>query len=165
MKTKKELFKDVYNQFMRINNKMNILQRIPMDYGSGESLHLSEVHTIEAIAENDGTHMAELAKVLGVTRGAIMQMAGKLEKKGFIEKFREEDNNKLVYFKLTAKGHSTYRGHQKYHQDMNNRIFSYLKNISIGEIESSSSMLDKVEEYMNRYVREKTSLSRKRPKG
>jgi DNA-binding MarR family transcriptional regulator len=157
MKTKKELFKDIYNRFMRINNKLNVLQRIPMDYGSGEKLHPSEVHTVEAIAENEGVHMADLAKEMGVTRGAIMQMTGRLEKKGLVKKYMEDDNNKLVYFRLTPKGEAAYRGHRKYHQDMNNRLFSLLKSITSEEIEATGAILERVEHYVSRYVKEKSA--------
>ncbi len=164
MKTKKELFNDIYNQSMRIHNKMNILQRIPMDYGSGEQLHLSEIHAIEAIAENPDTHMADLAKLLGVTRGALMQMTDRLEKKGYTEKYMAEDNQKLVYFRLKSKGEVVYRGHLEYHHEMNSRIFSCLKNIASSDIEASAAILDKIEFYMNRYVNEKKALSKLKKK-
>jgi len=135
-----------------------------MDYGSGEQLHLSEIHAIEAIAENPDTHMADLAKLLGVTRGAIMQMTGRLEKKGYIEKYMAEDNRKLVYFRLKAKGEAAYRGHLEYHQEMNNRIYSYMKNISLSDIEAGAAILDKIEFYMNLYVNEKQALSKQQNK-
>jgi len=91
-------------------------------------------------------------------------MTDRLEKKGYIEKYMAEDNQKLVYFRLKSKGEVAYRGHLEYHHEMNSRIFSCLKNIASSDIEASAAILDKIEFYMNRYVNEKQALSKLKKK-
>ena len=48
--------------------------------------------------------MYEIGAILGLTKGAVYQMAVKLEKKGLIKKTKSKDNARDIYLELTAEG-------------------------------------------------------------
>jgi DNA-binding MarR family transcriptional regulator len=116
------------------------------DYGAGNSLYHSEVHLIIAIMEHPNANASELADVLGITNGAITQVADKLERKGLIERYWANDNKKNTYFRLTESGELVYHGHVAHHDKMNAKVVEYHKGLSESEYrliaDFANAMLD-----------------------
>lgn len=95
-------------QFAKIATKFKILESRPEDYGTGEPLFASEIMLIKTIHNHPDKNISELAQIKSLTKGAISQTANKLVKRGFIKKYRFEDNKKEVFLKLTDKGQIAY---------------------------------------------------------
>lgn len=104
---------------------------------------------IEAIHNYPKVNANELSRILGVTNGAINQMANKLIKKGFVETFRLEGNRKEVYYKLTGLGEVAYEGHKNYHVKIHDSLFRYLDELQEEKIETIIKFLDKLIEGMH----------------
>ena len=77
---------EIMEQFIRIVNKFNRFEKVPMDFGVEEMLYPSEIHTIEAIGNNSRINVSQLAELLGITKGAVSQMINKLVRKQFVKK-------------------------------------------------------------------------------
>jgi DNA-binding MarR family transcriptional regulator len=99
---------------------------------------------IEAIHNYPQVNANELARILGVTNGAITQMANKLIKKGFVEMFRLNGNRKEVYYKLTSLGEVAYEGHEKYHAKIHGSFLRYLDELDEEKIETIINYFDKL---------------------
>ena len=155
MGRKKPSFTEIPEQFERIFNKYNALQESPLDYGCGEDLYPSEVHAVEAIGKHPEVHMAEMARILGVTRGAVQQTVGRLVKKGLVEKFMDEGDRKKVYLELTAKGNAAFDGHERYHAELSSYLGEYFDRLRPGEAASLKGFFDEVESFMDVYREEK----------
>ena len=160
MGRKKPLFTEIPEQFVRIINKYNSLQERPLDYGCGEDLYPSEIHAIEAIGKHPEVHMAEMARILGVTRGAIQQTVGRLVKKGLVEKFMDESDRKKVYLELTAKGNAAFDGHEEYHAELSSYLGEHFNRSRPKEVDSLKGFFTRVESFMDVYNEQK--LQRKR---
>ena len=61
----------------------------------------SEVHCIEAIQELNEPNVRRLTEALFMTRGAVSKLTKRLEQRGLIESYKNPDNKKEVYFRLT----------------------------------------------------------------
>jgi DNA-binding MarR family transcriptional regulator len=72
--------------------------------GVGFPLYHSEVHLLDAIHLHEGENEQELAKRLGITKGAAAQVAKKLIGKALIESYQLSGNKKEVYSRLTELG-------------------------------------------------------------
>ena len=77
-------------QFMRITNTINNLHSENISFNESVALTLGEIHLIECIGKHEDTNVTEISKILGNTRGAVSQMAKKLENKGLVNKKRKE---------------------------------------------------------------------------
>jgi DNA-binding MarR family transcriptional regulator len=154
MNSKNLIFRELTEQFIRILNKAAERQKIPRDYGTGELIHQSEIHTIEAIGNNPGIHMSELAKILGVTRGAVQQMSEKLISKGFILRYQEPHDNKKVFLKLTKKGQIAYAGHEKSHEKMNADILTQMQDFTIEDIAKFKAVFNAIEKNLETPVKD-----------
>jgi DNA-binding MarR family transcriptional regulator len=89
--------------FLKILHLYAIIERKPKDYGTGDLLFVSEIHTISMVGKNREINMTRLAELMGVTKGAISQTILKLVNKNLILK-SNINNRKEVNLKLSEKG-------------------------------------------------------------
>lgn len=129
-------FMDSAEELMvKLFNSYQYLDRHKVCYIEGLPLYPSEVHVIHAIATDGSMKMAELAAVLGITKGAMTKLAAKLEDKGLIRRYQYLENRKDIYFQLTPLGMEVYEGHVRYHRNREERLYASYRNISSGEAE------------------------------
>lgn len=113
---------ELYCIWMRIRNKMNIMENMPRTFGVEKTLFLSEIHTIQAIGRTKENNIRTIAEILGVTPSAASQTVTRLKKKGFVKKVRGIKNEKEVSLVLTPIGKIAYDNHEKTHRQMYERI-------------------------------------------
>jgi DNA-binding MarR family transcriptional regulator len=107
-------------------NKIEQINKTPRDYGTGHMLYQSEIHTIEVIGKNENTNAGQIASLLGVTNGAVTQIADKLIKKGLIYKYYLPNNKKEVYYKLTELGRIADTSHSEFRDFIYSKVSSFL---------------------------------------
>ena len=78
----------------------------------------NDMHVIEAIGLGEGNNMSSVAKKLNVTVGTLTTAINNLVKKKYVERYRTEQDRRIVYIKLTEKGEKAYRHHEDYHHKM-----------------------------------------------
>ena len=117
-------------QWDRILNKMAAIEKTPRDFGSGDLLYRSEVHTLMAIGENPGTNVTDLAGYAGTTKSAVSQMLDKLSRKSLVEKYRSPDNEKEIFLRLTSRGRIAFLGHEQYHLKIHARVEQKLREMT-----------------------------------
>ena len=101
--------------WIRILNKMEAHEKSPRDFGTGDLLHCSEIHTVMAIGKNPDINLTNLSLLLGISKSAISQMVSRLAKKDLVEKHRDPANDKEVLIRLTPRGTIAYLGHEQHH--------------------------------------------------
>jgi DNA-binding MarR family transcriptional regulator len=84
------------------------------------------VHLLETIDKHEGANANELSKILGLTNGAISQVAKKLLDKALIESYQLPNNKKEVYFRLTDSGLKVLEGHREHHAKINAAFFDFV---------------------------------------
>lgn len=98
------------------------LESTPRDYGTGDLLYASHIHTVVAVGESPGCNLTELAARLSISKAAASKFVAKLVKMGYLFKSKRIDNNREVIFNLTRKGQTAALGHQEFED----RIFGPL---------------------------------------
>ncbi|MCD6485920.1 MAG: MarR family transcriptional regulator [Syntrophobacterales bacterium] len=151
--TKQEAFINIGETFNRIINKFTSIEKKPRDFGTGDLLYPSEIHNIEIIGRNPGINVTNLAKKLGVTKGAVSQTVNKLERKNLVEKFRNSDNEKEVMLKLQKKGEIAFNGHEAFHAKFYSEITDEVDDMTSEQIQFFQSILAKIDKYVTTYMR------------
>jgi DNA-binding MarR family transcriptional regulator len=118
---------------LRVVSKLVEIEGDVQDYGTGVELHEAEIHMISFIKENPGEHLASLAERAGVTRGAVSQIAMKLERKGMVEKLPDSENLTRLRLRLTPIGEKAYAGHAGLHKRLDALVDELLAGASDGE--------------------------------
>jgi DNA-binding MarR family transcriptional regulator len=122
MNAKSEIIEKMYKMLSMVSDEMKTAR----DYGVGFKIHHSEVHLLETIDKHEGANANELSKILGLTNGAISQVAKKLLDKALIENYQLPNNKKEVYFRLTDSGLKVLEGHRDHHAKINADFFDFV---------------------------------------
>lgn len=136
--------------FNKLSNKLIEVEKIPTDYGSGEQLYRAEIHTIAYIGNHPDINVTNLAKIMGVTKGAISQSIKKLEKKKLVERYHNSTNNKEILLRLTKKGEIDFHGHEAYHAKQDSELLETLEELTPTQIEFVENLLEKMEAAFDR---------------
>jgi len=105
------------DQFLRILHLYSVISRRPADYGTGDLLYFTEIHTISTLGKNKEINMTRLAEKTGVTRGAVSQTIRKLVSKNLVVK-SNTNNKKEFNLRLTEKGQVAYNGQRSFHREI-----------------------------------------------
>lgn len=141
----------IITQFIKITAKLNELEKIPVDFGTQESLYPSEIHTIDAVGNQFNTVTA-ISKHFGITKGAVSQVITKLHKKNYIRKERNEAYPKEVILSLTDKGKKAYEAHKKLHAIMDSGMMDFLDSYPEEWIQTFQTMLVQYEKQIDKYM-------------
>jgi len=90
------------------------LESTPRDYGTGDLLYSSDIHTVVAVGRSPGCNLTELAARLSISKAAVSKFVAKLVRMGYLFKSKRVDNNREVIFNLTRKGQTAALGHQEF---------------------------------------------------
>jgi DNA-binding MarR family transcriptional regulator len=135
---------------LRVLNKFVHNEKKPRRFGVDELLHPSEIHMVMLIGDNPGVHGAELARVAGVTRGAISQILAKLEKKGLVQKMEDPVNTMKKVPVLTNKGKVAYYAHEQHHEEMDADLYTYVNQLTDEQVTVIENFLRKLEKMADR---------------
>ncbi len=87
---KESLVKKLYQAL----NIMICESKIARNYGTGHELTYSDINLLKCVQHNENAKASELSQYLGITNGAVAQLAKKLEDKGYLEPYRITGNKK-----------------------------------------------------------------------
>lgn len=103
--------------FLKILHLYSIITRKPKDYGTGDLLYFTEIHTITMVGKNREINMTQLADMMGVTKGAISQTIRKLVSKKFILKSNTNDRRE-INLRLSDKGRKVCIGQESFQREL-----------------------------------------------
>lgn len=113
----------------------------------GINLTMNEIHTIEAIRDLNEPQMSSVARKLLITLGTLTTAVKRLEAKGYVERFKEKSDARVVKVRLTKAGHDVLVYHDDFHKDM---IDTVLNDLTDHEEEVLLSSLVKIKGYFKR---------------
>ena len=62
----------------------NEFESLPRDFGTGDLLYSSEIHTLQAIGNNSNINLTELAEILDISKSGTSKFVKKLLDKNLI---------------------------------------------------------------------------------
>lgn len=120
---------DIINLYFQSMEMFKSLESTPRDFGSGDLLYKSEVHTLCTIGRNTGINLTSLSLEMNVSKSAVSKFVGKLLNKRLILKTIEADNRKEVIFYLTDKGKIVFEGHETFIKSTFSGIYELLAHL------------------------------------
>ena len=139
----------IVETLLKINNKLSEMSAIPRDFGAGDLLYSTEIHTIVAIDKNPGINLTELSSILGVSKSAGSKFVKKLLVKDYITKSKAVDNQKEVLFNLTKKGKIASKGHDEFAKIKFEKLYGVV-DIHKQKLELISNFLEDVDEVLSK---------------
>ena len=112
---------------------------------SGVSLTNTQEHILMLVADEALTNSV-LAKKLNVSQAAITKAVKPLLNQGMLETYRDENDARVLYYRLTDIGRPIAIEHQHHHQHTLHTYEDVLSKFTHNEQEVISSFLDLLEE-------------------
>ena len=94
------------------------IEALYMDRECKIKLSMTEVHTIAAIGIAELKSMGEIARRLHITVGTLTVAITNLVKKGYVERYKSEEDRRIVKVGLTKKKKKIYDIHEKFHHEL-----------------------------------------------
>lgn len=120
--------KNILDLIYMAHRKLSELESTPRDYGTGELLYSSDIHTVLAVAQHRGCNLTELAEKLYVSKPAASKFVKKMIQSEYIKKEQQQDSAKEVAYYLTEKGESAVKAHKAFTK----KVFGPLEAIQKG---------------------------------
>lgn len=139
---RRETLKRLVSEYDKISKYFMHVQNMPLSFNGSAPLRIASIHLIDMIGSHPDMNMTELADSLGITKGAVSQMASTLEKKGLLKKTKTVGAGKNVMFVLTPEGEKAREGHEEYHEELLRQMDDLLDDISPDELDSFEQILD-----------------------
>lgn len=102
---------NLFNHVMEVEGRSIITEEF-------KDITNNDMHIIEAVGIEEPRKMSDIAKRLGVTVGTLTTNMNGLEKKGYIERRRSEEDKRVVYIILLERGRKAFFHHKDYHKNM-----------------------------------------------
>ena len=147
--------KEIMELFIGAVSKYNALEKIPVKVSSKHDLYHSERHMLDKIGDHPALNVTDFAKALGVTKGAISQVAKKLEGKGVVRRYKSGTNGKEVFLELTEIGRNVYMNHKKTNDETLEPLLNELKKYPDDKIQFLIAMFKWIDGFLDQ-SREKT---------
>ena len=138
-------------QFYRSTSKIQQMRTKKLSFDGTPPLQTASIHFIEMIGKHKESNMTEFARMLGITKGSVSQMAKTLEEKRLIRRVKGEENDKDTYFVLTEEGRKIYEGHEKLHEEMYSEIETVLSELTPEDMEKAVRIFSRIESCMDEY--------------
>lgn len=131
--------------FEKMHKAINIItceSKIPKNYGTEHKLTYSDICLLKCVQRNKNSKAGDLSKYLGMTNGAVAQLAKKLKNKGYLEPYRIPGNKKEVYYRLTEMGKKACDGYNKHYEKIKTCIESYTTTLDEETIKKIIGLFD-----------------------
>lgn len=141
----------IMESFKEIYEKEETLGKIAFK-GEYEKYGVSEIHCIDLIGKIEKPNVTKISQRMNMTRGAISKISKKLLNNNLIDKYRNPENDKEIYFKLTELGERLYKDHEIKHKQWEERNNEFFKNIDKEEQEIVANFLKKFNSYLDKII-------------
>ncbi|MGD9210179.1 MAG: MarR family transcriptional regulator [Desulfobacteraceae bacterium] len=145
----KTLSENIKKQIENVINKILFKEKKKIFKFKEVSLYPSEVHLMLVIKNDIDTNVTQIAKQLGLTKGAISQTLLRLEKKGIITKTKDPYNKNELKLSLTDFGEKAYQLCQSSLASFARIHDAYLANLDSTEKEVILNFLQHMEKAMD----------------
>ena len=140
-KTKSQISWELHGELFRAANKLRVINKRAIDYGTGQPINTFDIHIIDAIGRSYGRNVTELADWFDVTKGAISQAVGRLSQAGYVNKDRNPVYGKEIVLSLTGKGEIALVGYEKVRRKIYEGFLLELETIGEGKLLEMKDLL------------------------
>lgn len=133
MAQREELLQQIWRSQDTAYDLMVEYDSLPHRYGDN-TLYQAEAHLIDLIALHPDITITDIANILRKTPSACSQIVRKLRAKGWVDQFRNEENNRIVNLRLTPEGEKVVQDHDAFERECQDATFDTLSAFSDEEL-------------------------------
>lgn len=132
-----EILEDIFHFILYIQEK-NLKEK-------GVSLSMTEVHLLDKVSKAKNNTVTSIADDLLITKGTFSINASRLIKKGYLTKYKDEDDGRIVRVEITEKAKDILLVHDRFHENL---INCALENLNIEQNKVLNTGLGSILSYL-----------------
>jgi DNA-binding MarR family transcriptional regulator len=137
-------------KFSRVSKLWQQTEFKARKFGTEDELSGSEIHLIEAVGMNEGLSVTDLARRLGITKGAVSQTLKRLEAKELVAKETDPANTSRITVSLSTKGKVAYYSHLQWHEAMDGGFRDYFVHLPEDKVRFMDEFLSLLEQFLKK---------------
>jgi DNA-binding MarR family transcriptional regulator len=141
--------KVLFEYVQRVGSKFIALEKGFVFLYGETKLYASEIHLMKAVDYNPNVNASGLARLLGVTKGAVSQTVSRLVQKGVIVKERDWSHNNELKISLTSCGKGALTAFHTQNGSQWKDFIKYLDGLPNGEYQIIIGFLAKMEAFLD----------------
>jgi len=145
--TLNELLVGLFNYILYIEER-NLKEK-------GVTLSMNDVHIIENIEKGSDNTMSHLAGRMMVTQGTLTTNAAKLIEKGYVERYRDDKDRRVVRLRLTQKAKPILEIHEEFHRNL---IDKAIGDLQLDENIVLNESLERILQYFREEYRNQANI-------
>jgi DNA-binding MarR family transcriptional regulator len=122
---------EILDIFIRLQEHSDILRYQQANLPEG--IGLTEVHCLDCIGREERRNVTKIADQLGLTRAGVSKANKRLLGKDLIESYRDDNNKKEIYFRLTKQGQAVFKEHENIHDRVRKEWLDFLSDYGDSE--------------------------------
>lgn len=128
------------------HERMGLMERISDDRLRSmlPNLSVSSLHVLDVIHLHDSIKGIDIARNIGITKGAVSKITRKLLNEGLIDKTQLPANQKEIYFSTTPLGAELADLHRLFHQEKDKKVVELLTSFDTASLEIVADFLEKL---------------------
>ena len=115
-------YQQVNEYLTSIFNNVLVIEEVSLRGSRFKDISIKEMHTIDVIGKFPEATPSKVSKELMVTLGTVTTSLNNLERKGYVERIRSDQDRRVVYLHLTNKRRLVHRLHKRFHKAMVEKI-------------------------------------------
>ena len=139
----------LFMKIQRVGNRFVSLERGLVFQHREVKLHASEIHLMKTLVYHPDVNASALAKLLGVTKGAVSQTLSRLEQKGVLSKLADSLNRNELKMSLTPSGSEALNAFDAENAGRWNDFLTYIESLSKDEHETIMGFLANLEAFLS----------------
>lgn len=142
---------DIIGRLQRVINKILFLKKKSLFQFQGVNFYPSEIHLMLVISGESATNATQMARQLGVTKGAVSQTLNRLEKKGVLTKTKDPYHKNELTLNFTPFGTKAFRYYNQRSADFFRKHDRYLESFTDKEKKVIQRFLVQVESVFDEF--------------
>lgn len=140
-----EKIREINDTLVRLFNMVLKLEEGALKDSTFGNLSITEIHTLEAITVDKTKTMTQVAVELGISVSTLTAAINKLVQKGYVYRFRVEEDRRKVKIQLTDSGREAVKEHEAFHLEM---VSEALATMSSDEVKGFYGSISEIFEFL-----------------
>lgn len=142
-------YQEINQALVRVYNGILWVEEHKLRKSMFRDLTIKEMHAIDAITMYNHQTVSQVAQKLHVSPGTMTATADRLVKKGYVERYRDEEDRRVIRLGLTHKGRVLFRAHRAFHNMM---VKGFLKDMNDEELKVVRKALRNLEDFLDEHA-------------
>ncbi|MGL5296787.1 MAG: MarR family winged helix-turn-helix transcriptional regulator [Culicoidibacterales bacterium] len=117
MKDLTQLTHVIIDEFLKADIAIAADERMYLDKCGFSHITLNEFRLLGLIQRTAEPTMSTLAKTLGITMGTLTSVVSRLERKGFLQRERQQHDKRVIFVKLNEQGIEAAQAYTNFFRD------------------------------------------------